>query len=359
MRSTPLKKHLIWISGIGLSVAAIARGDDFHPPADKVFTETQLVNYIAAYTDWQSQLTAIEAKIKQTAGKPGNIPAPGVVAVDVDVDAKQHDTIVRHQLTDIEYHWMEDRVADAWGVIVFQDHVAPQSQAQFDAQLKIDQDALADAKRRLAVFQAALKDGKRVLAPEERAAAIQAAGDDETSARSDLKEAKREANDADADAAQHDAEAAAAAAAAKNPPSDLTGDSRTAYIAQKNDDYDLSRSAAADARDRAAEQEKQEAVAEALITADAAKMANPDVPVSDDDKAQAIKDDQAGVAQAQLDIASDTTALTQLQQAQTQFLSDAEASQKSAPAANVTLLRKHLSDWTAAVQDDAATQPSK
>ncbi len=228
-------------------------------------------------------------------------------------------------------------------------------------QAKANGEKLADAQKRLAIYQASSKAGTRVMSDDDRKAAIDAAKEEQKSAADEVKQHADEIKAAETEAAQHDAEATSADALAKNPPADFGADDRADYIQGKKTEAQTARDAAKEIRDRLADSKKAMQDAQQRATVAGNKSAHPEIPITDDEKAAVKADNDAGLAQAQQDIADCQKADEQLKQVQIQMDQSAAEMKKNAPPENVELVTKHKDEvkqiWERMLSGGATTQP--
>ncbi len=184
-----------------------ARGE-FTPPANNIYTEEQLTNYIGAVKDWMDYLKA--------AGKALEGSKSGMAALSVyaKTDQKFRDSLAKHHLEEAEYTWLADQVFKAWGGLTIQEALE-QSGKEVDQQIKDTDAKIAEQKKIIEARQDALKTGRRIMTKEQRDSAIESAKSEKQSA---LEEAKshQDASKQHADEAKAAADEAAKARRAGN-----------------------------------------------------------------------------------------------------------------------------------------------
>jgi hypothetical protein len=340
----------MWLLAGEMKIAAAA----WQPPADNLFTESQLKAYIDCAADWareSAQIGQSVADAKTDAAK---------AAAVTNIGDKQKACIETHGLTQEEFQWLADRTIEAYGAVVFIDDTYGQTLTDLQSKSKENDDRLADAQNRLAEYQSAEKDGRRVMSSQDRDDAIKAALAERQEAMGEIQQHTDDAKAADADAKQHDDDARAANELADNPPADVSEDDRADYVTNKRAEAQAAEDAAADARSREADAGKALADTQARIDAAAKRAADPELPQTDDDKAAIKAENDAAIIAAQADI-------NQCQQAGQQLASVAASLKQSMdqmnakiPAQNVQLMRKYRAQYEAIFRGlpAAATQPA-
>jgi hypothetical protein len=330
-----------WLVAAAVLVMFIARPAraDWQPPADNRFSEMQLRLYLETAAD----LTEQDSKLIAEASKSQSYDQKVNLASRL---SKLNDqTLARHHISRAEYDWLAKRVSTAWGVATYLDGTYSKIKSDFQA-TDTDNDAkLAEATRRLATYKAALDAGTRVLDADERDVVIKSYQRQQQAA---LDEARQHGDDVDAaerDARDHDVSAKAADELAANPPSDVPDVDHDDYITTKRNEAQVEREAAKDARNR--EAECKQAQAQSLAAADLAAQRgqHPEIPVTDEQKAAAKVDDQAGIARAQHDIDGCNAAKTALTAALAEVEKSATETTREAPTQNLVLIRKYADQY--------------
>jgi hypothetical protein len=335
--------------------AAYVPADNWTEPPDKQFPDAELTAFLPTLSDWADAYSEI---LRDAARAHTDAERFSVLQ---EIDQKQKSVLAKHHMSEAEFNWMQERATEAWTVMTIADKVLKGSQSELKQQSQDNAAKLADARKRLAIYQAALKAGTQVLSPEDREAAIKAARDDEQTAQDEVKQHVDDAAAAEAEAKQHDAEAKAADDLANNPPSDVTADDRQSFIDGKKAEAASDRDAAKDARSREADANKAHVEAQAKADAAAARLAHPEVPVTDDDKAAAKADDLAGITAAQTDIDTAAKNAAAIETAENKIQSMQSQIYKDVPPENIALMRKHYAEYKkiADKQIAAATMPSR
>ena len=324
-------------------------------PADKKFTEARLKVFLDTQREWLEESAAIlrQATAAQT-------PEAKLAAV-AGIDMRYQACLDRHHLGQEEYEWLAQRAAEAWGAVTYLDADLKKALDRIDAQArKLDAEEAAE-RSRLATFQEAKTNGWRVLSAEDRDAAVKAARADQQAAAD---EAKQHADDATADEAeanQHDADAKIADDQAADPPADVSVDDRSEYVQNKKNEARAARDSAKEVRIEEAEAKKAQAEAQARADAAAQRAAHPEIPVTDDDKAAAKSDNDAGIAAAMKSISAIDSEKAQLAQSRKKLIETAKAMIKAIPPENIAIMRKYADQYkeqsALARKVGATTQP--
>jgi colicin import membrane protein len=324
-------------------------------PADKKFTEARLKVFLDTQREWLEESAAIlrQATAAQT-------PEAKLAAV-AGIDKRYQACLDRHHFSQAEYEWLAQRAAEAWGAVTYLDADLKKALDRIDAQArKLDAEEAAE-RSRLATFQEAKTNGWRVLSAEDRDAAVKAARADQQAAAD---EAKQHADDATADEAeanQHDADAKIADDQAADPPADVSVDDRSEYVQNKKNEARAARDSAKEVRIEEAEAKKAQAEAQARADAAAQRAAHPEIPVTDDDKAAAKSDNDAGIAAAMKSISAIDSEKAQLAQSRKKLIETAKAMIKAIPPENIAIMRKYADQYkeqsALARKVGATTQP--
>jgi hypothetical protein len=331
-------------------------GAQWKPPADGKFTEDQLKVFLDTQKDWLAENMKILHDISAAQTDAGKLAATG------DINKEYQVCLDRHHISREEFEWLSQQALAAWSSLTYFDQTFKNSQDQIESQTRENSDKLADAQSRLATYQKAEQDGVRVMTPDDRAEAIKSAKDDQQSALDEAKQRGDDATAAQAEAKQHEAEAKTADDLASNPPSDVSVDDRPAYIDNKKNEAQSARETAKDARSRADNAAKEQADAEARAKAAAQKLAHPEVPITDDDKASVKAEDDAAIATAQSDIAECQRQSAQITAASRQLKISSQQMTKDIPEENIAIMRKYADRYhdqlANAFSGGAATQPA-
>ncbi len=331
-------------------------GAAWQPSADNKLTEDQIKAYLATTNDWLDEYARIMQDLEAAKTEDARLAAVADIG-------KRHDAcLTSHNMSSEEYNWIGQRTMEAWSVAAYNEDVYTKAESDIQMRLKENDAKLADAKRRLADYQAAQKDGKRILTPEDRNAAIKSAASDQQSAADEARQHADEARTALEEAKQQEASAAAADALVASPPADVSGDDRPSYIEGKKGEAQSARDAAREARDRAAEATKGMNDAQAKAALGAARAVHPEIPLTDDEKAQIKSENDAAIAQAKTDINQCDQTKTQIAVIEAELKKQADETAKSAPPENVVLMQKYAAEYKKAFErlalGGANTQPS-
>jgi len=320
-----------------LVCAGAARAAQWKEPKDGVFTEKQMTDYLSiqkeALDNWKAAGKAVEGA-----------SASAALAVALRTDEKFKANLARHGMSQDEYGWMAGKTIEAWGTLLHR-RLAETAEKQLADQTRQKQQAVAEMKQKLAAYEKAQKDGRRVMSKEDREAAIKGAKDDQQSALDEAKQHADEAKQAHDEAAKADADAKAADEAAKNPPKDISEDDKPGFIEQKKNDAQAARDAAKEARDKEAEAKKAESESKSKADAAAKRAADPDLPVTDEEKAEVKKQNDDAVSQTKEEINSTEQALKLLQESGQSIVNQFKTEDSKIPPQNVALLKKHLKEF--------------
>ncbi|HEX4796919.1 MAG TPA: hypothetical protein VH370_24220 [Humisphaera sp.] len=321
--------------------SGVARGADWTEPKDGVYTEKQLTSFIQCYRD---NMQAMAAAQKAAGGNSG----AAAIAIMTQLNATTKANLAKYGLQEGEYQWLLGQSASAYSAAIWQDQIK-EGRAQLDANFKKNQDELKAKQQSLAQYEKAAKDGRRVMSKDEREAAIKSAKDDQQSALDEAKQhadeakaAKEEADKADAEAKQNDT-------LAKNPPSDVSADDRPGYIEEKKTAAEAARTAAKEARDKQAEALKAEKEARTKADGFASRIKDPELPLTDEEKAQAKQQNQDMIKQLKDEIDATQQAMKFAQGSQQDGFKQLDDMVAKVPPANLTLMNKHRAEWETAL----------
>ena len=316
-----------------------ARGADWQPPKDEVFTEKQLTNYLQVQKETLDNWRA--------AGKviDGSQSSGAAIALVLRNDEKFKASLAARGMTQEEYGWLGGKVWQAYSGLMMED-MRQKTQADIEQQKKATQQKLADMKASLANYQKAQKEGRRVMTKEEREQAVASAKEDQKSALDEAKQHGDEAAAARKDAEKADADARAADAAAKNPPADVSADDRPGFVEQKKNEAQQFRDAAKEARDKEAEAKKAEAESKAKAAASGKRVTDPDLAATDDEKSDVKKRNEEQIASIQNEIKDTEQGLKLLDESGGSMLKAFQQQDgDKAPPKNVELIKKHRAEF--------------
>jgi colicin import membrane protein len=326
-------------------------------PADKKFTETRLRIFLEAQKDWLDESAEIlrQATAAQT-------PEAKLAAVS-GIDKRYQACLDRHHVSQVEYEWLAQRAAEAWAAVTYLDGELKTAQDRLDAQARKLDAAEAAQRSRLAMYQQAKVYGWRVLSAEDRDAAVKAARAEQQAAADEARQRADDAAADEAEAKQHDADAKNADDQAANPPADVSVDDRSEYVQNKKNEARAARDSAKEVRIEEADAKKAEAEAQARAEAAGLRAEHPEIPITDDDKAAAKSDNDAGIAAATKSITALQMEKSQLAQSQKNLMQTAKAMTKDVPAENIAIMRKYADQYreqsALARQVSVTTQPAR
>lgn len=325
-----------------LFAAASARAE-WQEPKDGLLTEKQITAYIAATREIMQNLKA--------AGKAVDGTNNPVTAMQVykQTEGKMQAAIAKQGLAEAEYQWVAGKIWEARGSL-YMTEIQTKAEKEIADRTKKSAEEIATLKQKVATYEQAAKSGRRVMTAEERNDAIKSAKEDQKAADEEAKSQADAVKEATEAATKSDAEAKAADDAAKNPPKDLAGDDRQAFIEEKKQAAESARTAAKEAREKLAEENKALAEAKAKSTAAAAKAANPDVPVTPEEKADVKKqtDEALAAAKAELQTAIDAEKL--LKESADQVRKQFADMQNQPGAKNAKVVQPHVKEFDEMLQ---------
>lgn len=312
----------------------------WQPPKDGAMTEQQMTTYLQiqkqVLDDWKAAGKAVD----------GTQSSAMAMAMVMQNDQKFKTTLASHNLSQDEYNWIGQQVWAAYGSNMA-DQIMQQGQKGIDDQMKSIQQRLTDDKTKLDQYQKAQANGRRVLSKDERQQAIDSAKADQQAALDEAKQHAEEAKAAQADLDKADADAKTADGLAQNPPSDVTADDRPGYIEQKKQEAQTARDAAKDVLQKLGELRMQMAEAQAKAAAAGKRIADPDLPMTDDAKADIKKQNDEQIAATNNEIKDlEQTQKTLSDANQTYTSTIAEQKKKmNVPQANLDLFNKHQAEF--------------
>ena len=318
-----------------------ARGAEWQPPKDGVMTDKQVTAYIETFKEVLQNYKAAGKAIEGT----NNALVAGRVLQGLD--DKSGAAMARHGLAEPEFKWLAERVLEARGQLYLLEQL-DKADADVAERLKKSAAEQAAIKQKQATYEAATKAGRRVMTAEERAEATKSAKSDQQTAEEEAKghqDAAKEAADA---AARAEAEAKAAESAMKSPPKELTGDDRQAFIEEQKNTAEGARANAKVAREKEAEERKLQAESKAKAAAAAARAKDPDLPATDDERAEVKKQNEEMLASLRSDLQTAGEADKQLKDAAEQVRKQAAETKGTPAAKNAAVLKPH-----AKLYDDA------
>ena len=319
------------------------RGADWQAPKNDLVTEKELTSYFQvqkeAIDNWRAAGKAIE----------GSQSSSTAIALALRNDEKFKASLASRSMSMEEYSWIGAKVWQAWAAMQ-REQVIAEATKGIDQQKKTNEQKLADLKSKLVQYEKAQADGRRVMSKEDRDAAITSAKSDEQSALDEAKQHADDAASAHQELTKAESDAAAAEALAKNPPSDVSTDDRAGYIDQKKTESQGFRDAAKEAKTKEDEALKAQAEAKAKAASMHNRVIKPDVPTTDEEKAEVKKQNDEAIAGAKTEISDTEQGLKLLNESAQSFMkSFQQTDTDKAPAPNVELLRKHRGEFEQAL----------
>jgi colicin import membrane protein len=339
----------------GFWLASGAAETAWQPPADSLFTESELKAYIDTAADWAQQCAKITQSVSSAPAQAAKIAAVS------NIGDQEKACIEKHGLNQAEYQWLANRSMDAYSAVVFVDDSYGKMQADLQDRSKENDVRMADAQKRMAIYESAQKDGRRVMTSQDRDDAIKAALAERQEALDEIKQHDDDAKADEAEAKQHDDEAAAANDLADNPPADVSADDRADYVQNEKNAAQAAEDAAKEARDREADAQKASADAAARADAAGKRATDPELPETDDDKASISAENDAAIQQAQSEINRCQEANGQLATVATSLKQSMDQLNAKVPARNMDLMRKYRGQYEAIFRQSSvpASQPSQ
>ncbi|HEY2589374.1 MAG TPA: hypothetical protein VGI81_26750 [Tepidisphaeraceae bacterium] len=338
-----LRQSLLPIGLALLLVTVPLARAEWTPPKDNVLTEKQVTRYLQALKqaldDFRAAGNSAENMQSASAG----------MALYLKTDAKFKANLASRNLTEQEYSWVGERLIEAWGTTISGQVLTSANKGMVE-QRKTIQQRLDESKTKLATYEKAQAQGRRVMTKEERQSAIDSAKSDQQSVQDEAKQHDDEIKQFTADAAKADDDAKAADALAKNPPSDVSADDRAGYIEGKKADAQAARDASKDAREKLDEAKKARDESLAKVAAAKKKVADPDLPTTDDEKADVKKQNEETIASLKTEIVQGEQGMKQMDEAMAEFARNMQEQRAKNPVAqqNIDLFKKHQAEWEAA-----------
>ncbi len=331
--------RLLIVVLVGSLAGATAFGADWQPPKDGVVTEKQFGNYIKVLQEVIDNARAAGKAIDNSQS------GAAALALALRTNEKFKASLASHGMTEAEYDWLGSMVWQAYGQLL-RDDIVQKAQGEMDQQKKTMQGKLADHKAKLAAHEKALKEGRRVMSKEERESAVASAKEEQKSALEEAKQHAEEASAAQKEADKSEADAKAADAAAKNPPSDVIADDRPGFIEQKKSEAQSARDAAKEARDKVAEARKAESESKAKAATAGKKVADPDLAMTDEEKAEFKKQNEEQIASIRGEIKDTEQGMQLLSESGAALAQNFQQSGGEAvPPQNVALMKKHREEF--------------
>jgi hypothetical protein len=299
-----------------------------------------------AYLATASDLVKVAPALNETVANATTLDAQ--TAAKDAVDKKITELAAAHKLSRADYERLFSQSLSAYDVMLAVDQYTDEKTKELDAQAKEYDAKFAAAKQKIATYTAAAKDGRRVMTDEQKAATTQAAAADKLTAIEQLREDTDTLAGANAAIKLHDQEVIAANDAKKNPPADvaaLDAVSRASYFLQKNDEEDKARAAGDQARQTAADAQRNIDIDNAHIAADDAHVAHPDLPANAAEKDEISQTNASEIANAQADIDAATKFAGGLDGLRDKINQDVQTIARQVPDANLKLVRDHRDEY--------------
>jgi hypothetical protein len=319
-----------------VAVLPVARAADWEAPKDEKFTEKQVENYAAATKELFGMMKAMGKAAEGASG-------PAALALMAGLDDKVNAIVAKHGMERREYEWLGNKIFENMGMAMI-DETMDKAKEDLAKQKKKLADDLAAAQKKLADYQQAQKDGKRVLTKEQREELVKRAKEEQASAQEEVKQHEQEAKDAETEAKTHDSEAAEAEKLAKNPPGDVSADDRPDYVKGKKEEAENARNAAKEVRERVKEAQKAVAESKAKVAAALSREKNPEVPVTDEEKAQVKEENERGSADAKSEVETTSQAVQLLKDNDAAVAKQEAEMHKNVIPENLALVKKHLKE---------------
>lgn len=324
-------------------------------PAGKEFTESQFKTYLDTQKNWLDETAKILHDSSNSRSGQAKLVAVG------DYGQRFQSCLDRHQISRADFESIGERAAEAWTAVTYFDGAHKSALDRLDAQSAELTDRIAAEQKQLDIYRESQKNGWRLLAPDERDAAVKTATQEQQAALQEVKSRADDAAAAEADAAQHDADAKSADELAANPPADISPEGRSEYIQNKKNEAEAARVSAREARVQASDSRKSQAEAQALADAAAQRAAHPEIPVTDDQKSQAKSDNDAAVALHTNELKELNQAAQKIAAERTLLAQTAAQITKGVPPENIAMMRKYAQQYLDQYSQahPTATQPSR
>ncbi|MCC7351481.1 MAG: hypothetical protein IT446_13015 [Phycisphaerales bacterium] len=323
-----------------LGLAGGVRADEpaFEEPADGVYTELQLTNYLDCTREF--------VKLQEAAGQAAqNASGLGAMAIAGRSNQKFQAILASHNTTLDEWLWVGGKTWEAYMVIVWE-QTESKMKAELEQGVKKNDEQLAAAKAKLAAHEEAQKKGLRVLSDDDRQRAIDNAKEQIAGLNEQLEQARTALQETTTQIAEHQAAAQKAEEQAKNPPADLTDpDERESFINDRKADADNARQAIADGQERQKEQQASVDDLNAQLAAAQQRADHPEIPQTDQEKEQVKQENDSAIASTRQQIEQLQESGKLLAETLDQSLKQYEESRPQSPAPNVQLLRDHLAEF--------------
>jgi hypothetical protein len=138
-------------------------------------------------------------------------------------------------------------------------------------------------------------------------------------------------------------------------------DDRSEYVQNKKNEARAARDSAKEIRDEEAEANKAQAEAQSRADAAGQRGAHPEIPITDDEKAAAKSDNDAGIAAAMKAISGIEQEKAQLAQSRRRLAETTKGMTKAIPPENIAIMRKYADQYkeqsALARKVGATTQP--
>lgn len=317
------------------AVCAMVAGQS-QQPNDAVFSEKELNDFLAAA---QAGLA-----LNNIPKAPEDGRSLGAWAASAGADEKFRKIITDQGMAVEDFCRLAELAGHAWAVIAAED-LAQQAENQLQNHLQQNAQRVELLERTIAQQETALNSQMREPSAEQRQALVDMASQEYRTALDEQAEHLAAARVAAEEAAQADALAAEITRTLGYPPPDLSQEDQFAWIAQQNQALAAARESSAQAKAR--EQEFRQAAARCQVRADAARrrIDNPDLPLTDEEKARFLQQTQQSIQRARDELATLTQETRQLEQSAKAAREKADQLRSRTPGRNVALVRKHRAEF--------------
>jgi hypothetical protein len=321
---------------LALPLAASVRGD-WTPPNDGSVSENEVTGFITVVKQIVQNQKAAAASLQGQSGLAG-------VAVAQQLDARQKAAIKEQGMTEDEYNYVGQVVSKA-KLASLRDQVKQKTKDDLEKQIADNKTKIEDLKKQLATYQAAQASGRRVLSDDDRKSAVESATNDRNAANDEIKGHTDEVKAAKDAVSKAEADQAAAEKELHHPPKFDNADDKNAFMQDKQNAIQAAKDARKEAEGNLADAEK--ALNESRAKADAAeaRINNPDLPVTDDDKAAAKQENDEKIKDLTDQIQQLQDGNKMLQDSETSTLA-AMGDDKDRPSdAVMTVFKKHEKEY--------------
>jgi hypothetical protein len=325
---------------LAIALCAQAARAHWSAPKDGLVTDKQVAGYVDVMKQFMTSIRKVDQTIE---GEPGLV----TVVATLRGTAIFERALAGSGMTEAEFDWVNARVSEAWRGVKRERRINGFKDEVADEQKKIQQN-LTEVKQRLALHQKALKEGRRVMDAAQRKDIAEASAEAQKAPLAEAGRRADEAKAAEAEAARAEANARAAEAALKNPPKFADDDSRKAFVSEKSEALGRAKDAKERALLHVVYAKKIEAENRAEAAAFAARAKDPDLAITDNEKAAAKGENEDAIKQLSDAIARLEAEGKSLEENLASGLKSlTDDPRNKAPAQNVAALRKHRGEYEA------------